>query len=88
MVPVVAGQAVGNFIWHFIKRFSAFLFCAGLVWAVYVTVVRPHTKGTFKNKQEAERISNYDNAPKQTFFGCANYKILEAKKNDKVDNSK
>ena len=63
------------------------LVIAGIGWAIYITVIRPHTKGTFRSKQEAENIVNYNTEVKPSFGGCAHFKILGTKKNDQVANS-
>ncbi len=82
MIPqVVAGEAVGNFLWHFIKRFCAFLFCVGLLWALYVAFVRPTTKPnpTEKYQAETQEFRTTEIAPKQTFFGCNHFQIVQDK---------
>ena len=77
MNPLInAGIEMG---WHSVKRtfsvIATLLLIAGLGWLIYVGMIRPHTKGTFQNKQDAEQIINYTIEPRQTFFGCANFRI-------------
>ena len=82
MIPPTAGLAVGNFIWHLIKRSAAILFVLGLIWSIYVTVVRPHTKPNPSTKQEAENIVNYTYDVKPT-FGCMRFNAYGKKNKEK-----
>jgi len=46
-----------------------------VVWSIYVTVVKPHTKPTPTTTQQAEQITNIThNYPKPT-FGCMYFRI-------------
>ena len=81
----VGGQAVGNFLWHAIKRTASVLFVIGLLWAIYVMAVKPHINPTPTESQEAENITNYNYSlePRQTFFGCANFRIQKPEETKK-----
>lgn len=54
-----------------------------IVWSLYTTVWKPHTKPPTTETQVAERIINinYSFEPRQT-FGCANYRVMKEKKNE------
>lgn len=85
MIPtVIAGQAVGSFLWHAIKRTASVLFVLGLFWAIYVMAIKPHTNPTPTEAQRAENITNfnYELSPKQTFFGCANFRIQKPEREE------
>lgn len=79
MNPLVVAGA--DMAWHGFKRFMSVLVwglvIAGLGWAVYAGIIRPTTKPNPTETQQAENIVNYNYelSPKQTFFGCANFKI-------------
>lgn len=80
MNPLIdAGVQMG---WHAVKRtfsvIATMLIIAGLGWAIYVTVVRPHTKPNATTKQEAESITNFNYDVKPT-FGCMSFKVMKAK---------
>ena len=78
MIPV-AGMAVGNFLWHAVKRTASVLFVLGLFWGLYVMAVKPHINPTPTESQRADNITNFNYTlePKQTFFGCQNFKIAK-----------
>lgn len=57
-----AVDIAGNAVWHGITR-TVSVVCtlaviAGLFWAVYVTLIKPHTNPTTTQTQQAEEISN------------------------------
>jgi hypothetical protein len=70
-----------SFFWHFIKRAAAVLAVLGILWFIYLTVFKPHINPVPTESQSAKKIDNYnfELAPKQTFFGCANYRIQNPK---------
>ena len=53
---------------------------AGIGWAIYAGIIRPVTKPNPSTTQNAEQITNYNFQPKQTFFGCANWKLPKPEK--------
>jgi len=75
MTPLSA--AATSFAWHFAKRAAATIVVLAILWGVYVTMVKPHTNPTPTESQKAKLIenTNFNLQPKQTFFGCCNYKI-------------
>ena len=83
---IVAGTEMA---WHGFMRFLSVLVwtlvIAGLGWAVYAGIIRPTTKPNPTTRQEAQQIINYTLEPKQTFFGCANFRIEKPNENkDKI----
>ena len=54
-------------------------------WSIYVTFVKPHINPAPTTTQKAEAITNYNIQPKQTFFGCQHFRIMQEKiKNEKT----
>ncbi len=88
MNPLVTAGA--DMAWHGFKRFiSVLVWClvlAGIGWAIYAGIIRPTTKPNATTKQEAESIINYNYTiePKQTFFGCSNFRIQKPEQEQKV----
>jgi hypothetical protein len=68
-LAIAAGNAVKHSLMRTVSVICTLLVMGGLGWAVYVTVIRPHTKGTFKIKQEAQQITNIEvYNPEDKFF--------------------
>jgi len=67
-----AAKVAGNSLWHSLRRFLSVAFIGLLLWAVWVTVIQPHTKfkvDTLTTHQTAERISNITiSNPDDSFF--------------------
>ena len=87
----VLNPATVSFLWHFLRRAAAVLFVLAILWGIYIVMVKPHIFPTPTESQKAKEIvnENYYLEPKQTFFGCSNYKIsLLDKKPIKDDNKK
>ena len=53
---------------------------AGIGWALYLAFIKPHYNPLPLTTQNAEQIANYNFQPKQTFFGCANWRIPKPEK--------
>ncbi len=58
-------------IWRTISVICVLLVVGGLIWSVYITMVKPHTKPTPTQQQQAGTINNttYNYTIKPT-FGC------------------
>ena len=80
----VQGAVVADAIWHSVKRFVSVLCVAlvigAIVWAAYITFIKPHYNPLKTQTQTADEIINYNVDPKPMFFGCANFKIMRPDK--------
>jgi len=64
-------------IWSILKWVAILGFIGLAGWGLYAGLIRPTTKPNATESQFANSITNhnYTLAPKQTFFGCANFRI-------------
>jgi hypothetical protein len=69
-------------VWGFLKWIAVLGFIGICFWGLYAGLIRPTTKPNPSESQTADNITNhnYNLNPKQTFFGCANFKIEDASK--------
>lgn len=72
------GSFVNAISWvKVISTLIKILLIVGVVWGIYVVVIKPHVNPIATTKQEAEKIINYQIEPKQTLFGCQHFKIMK-----------
>ena len=73
--------------WHSIRRTISVLcviaVLGGIAWLIYVGMIRPHTKPNANVKNTADQMIQYTIEPRPTFFGCANFRIEQAKEKEK-----
>jgi len=64
-----------------VKWIGGILGGLAVAWIVYAGLIRPTTKPPVTETQIAERLTNinYSFEPRQTFFGCASYRVTKEK---------
>ena len=89
MNPLLIAGAISkgkSFVWGLLKWLAILGFIGLAGWGLYAGLIRPVTKPNATTKQEAESITNYNYTlePKQTFFGCSNFRIQKPEQEQKV----
>lgn len=91
-IVAAAGAKVGASAAHAVMRtlsvLCVLLVFAGIGWAVYVTVVRPHTKPNPTTTEYADNIYKHEVSQPRVWFGCMSIQVRdELRKKQQAQNA-